>query len=158
MLVAAFMDGRKHTASRKPAQLVEFARRKCRPRICRHLNNSASAIRPLTVGQRVPWLSMYCLRISSVAPPTEQRKNPLLQTVRECLPQKKEPNLSSNAFADLLLSAPITSLSFTVGGYRSKKCTWSSSAPNSMISQSTVSAIERRVVLAKSHRSVVSMR
>jgi hypothetical protein len=43
------------------------------------------AIPPFTVGQRA-WFSMYCLRISSVAPPTEQRKNPLDQKVRACLP------------------------------------------------------------------------
>ena len=92
-----------------------------------------------------------------MAPPTEQRKNPLLQTVRRCLPQKKEPNLSSSALADLLLSAPTIALSSTVGGYRSKKCMWSSSAPNSMISQLTDSAIWRRLVLIKSRLSEVSI-
>ncbi len=37
-----------------------------------------------------PWFSMYALKISGMAPPTEQRKKPLDQKVRECLPRFTE--------------------------------------------------------------------
>ena len=43
------------------------------------MNRSPSAIPDFRLGQRVPWFSMSCLRVSRVPRPTEQRK-PLLQS------------------------------------------------------------------------------
>lgn len=79
------------------------------------------------------------------APPVEQTKKPLDQTVRACRPQKKEPNLSSSADADLDFSVPMTDDRQAVGGVSSRKWMWSASPPISVIWHWMSSASARNV-------------
>ena len=87
----------------------------------------------------------------------EHTKNPLDQTVRMCLPQKKEPNLFSSAEADLDLSLPIISDGQIIGAVSSRKCIWSSSPFISVISHCESKANFRIISYRKVLRSTVSI-
>ncbi len=69
-----------------------------------------------------PWFSTYAFSVSKVTPPVDAIKKPALHTVRLCLAQKNDPNLSSNVPAVLDLSLPISSERHTVGGVSNRKC------------------------------------
>lgn len=85
-----------------------------------------------------------------MTPPVEVTKNPLLQTVRRCLLQKKLPKRSSSCDADFDFSLPMISDGAIVGGVSSRKWTWSSSPLISTTEQLLSMASERIVSYRKS--------
>ena len=87
----------------------------------------------------------------------EQTKNPEDQTVRSCVPQKNDPNLSRSVEADLDFSLPIVSDKQIDGGASKRKWIWSSSPLISAILQWTSVATDRRVSNRKSRFSEVSI-
>ena len=87
----------------------------------------------------------------------EHTKNPLLQTVLACLPQKKLPYFPSRADADFDFSMPMTEERQMDGGASRIKWTWSSSPLMSEISQLISRAKSLRVSNRKSDLSGVSI-
>jgi len=87
----------------------------------------------------------------------EQIKKPLLQTVLSCRPQKKLPNLSSRAEADLDFSLPIRNDRQIVGGVSRIKWMWFSSPLMSEISHLLSRAKTFSVSNRKSRFSEVSI-
>ena len=87
----------------------------------------------------------------------EQTKKPEDHTVRLCLPQKNEPNLSSRVEADLDFNFPMVSDRQTDGGASRRKWTWFSSPLISVILHWTFSATDCRFSNRKSRFSEVSI-
>ena len=87
----------------------------------------------------------------------EQTKKPLLQTVLLCLPQKKLPNLSNSAEADLDFSFPIIDERQMVGGVSRIKWMWFSSPLISEISHWLSTAKAFKISNRKSRFSEVSI-
>ena len=93
----------------------------------------------------------------SGAPPVEQTKKPLDQTVLACLPQKNEPNALRSAEADFDFRIPMTLERHAAGGASNRKWMWSSSPLISVISHWISVATARRVSNRKSRFSEVSI-
>src|ERR1700746_3995378 len=80
--------------------------------------------------------------MSNVAPPTEQRKKPLDQRVREWRPQPKAPKRLRYAEVERISRSSDNCAQIHSGGWPRRQWTWSGSPPNPILAQPISLAVE----------------